>query len=79
MHYVLQAETEKYPFDDTISQNRTVSLDLGTLLPGVAYAIQTMKIGEQAEFIISHELAFGDNCYSEREYLPQQGEDSKFV
>lgn len=59
MHLYL--ENSENPFDTTFYQrkpNVIASTNSSDVLPGILYALQTMRGGEQAEFLIGYELMY---------------------
>lgn len=61
IHYIAYVLNNPEPFDVTYLQGRRpkrFTLDNGEMLPGLEVGIKSMKLGENARFIIKPELAF---------------------
>lgn len=61
LHYIAYVEGDAKPFDVTYLQGRRpkrFTLGVGELLPGLEIGVKTMTIGENARFIIKHQLAY---------------------
>lgn len=62
-HYSFFLDGQIQPFDSTYVRNRAEVLedcDNASVLPGVMVALQTMKAGEKADFLIDYRLMYGD-------------------
>ncbi|XP_052859983.1 inactive peptidyl-prolyl cis-trans isomerase shutdown-like [Anopheles cruzii] len=55
-------ENEKKPFDSTTLRSTPYQFTVGKcpVLPGLEQAVQTMCVGEEAQFVISYQLLFGE-------------------
>ncbi|XP_058067407.1 inactive peptidyl-prolyl cis-trans isomerase shutdown-like [Anopheles bellator] len=55
-------ENEKKPFDSTTLRSAPYKFTVGKcpVLPGLEQAVQTMCVGEEAQFLIAYQLLFGE-------------------
>ncbi|CAG9770735.1 unnamed protein product [Ceutorhynchus assimilis] len=68
IHYNSYTEFSETPFDCTYARKKPMSVTIGktSIIPGLHYAIQTMKINELSQFLIGPELAYGEMGVFER-------------
>lgn len=61
IHYNAYLEYNDEPFDSTYLRKRpfTFVLNQGQSLPGLDYAVSTMKLNEKSQFLIHHDFAYG--------------------
>lgn len=60
-HYSAFFEKDEQAFDSTYIRNRPeeIVIDESSILPGLEFALQTMRVTERAQFVIGYELLYG--------------------
>ncbi|RZC33357.1 FKBP C domain containing protein [Asbolus verrucosus] len=58
-------EYNDQPFDSTYVRNKPLKfvINNGKVIPGLDYAVQSMKLDEKSQFLIHPDYAYGKNCF----------------